>query len=1140
MIQAANPSLADFEGHEGCNEVLNRTRPDLIAKIHSQYFDSGVDAVETNTFGANFANLSEYGIEDQIYELSLLGATIARDVADRVGKSTDKERWVLGSIGPGTKLPTLGHISYEHLRDSYEENAKGLIDGGADGIIVETTQDLLQLKAAVNGARAAIRSAERDVVLIAQITVEATGTMLLGSETLAALNVLSSLNVDVIGMNCATGPAEMSEHLRQLSITSNVPLSCMPNAGLPVLGGDGPRYDLGPEELASSLRRFAEQYGVRLLGGCCGTTPEHLKAVVGALDGLVIEQREISEDAGASSIYQFVPFRQDRTYLSIGERTNANGSRAFRDALLAEDWQACLEIAKDQVSEGAHMIDLSVDYVGRDGAQDMSELASRFATAITLPIVLDSTEPNVLKAGLERLGGRCVINSVNYEDGNGEGSRFAKIMPLVKEHGAAVIGLTIDEDGQARDADWKVRVAERLITELTSEWGMSTSEIMIDCLTFPIATGQEETRKDGIATLDAIKTLRERYPDLQMVLGVSNVSFGLNPAARVVLNSVFLHEAVAAGLTAAIVHPSKIEPLHRIDDRAREVALDLVYDRRRFDGDTCTYDPLVEFLQLFEGVELVSNRVSKLERLYQLPLEDRLKSRIIDGERTRLDEDLQLAMSSGIAPLSIINDHLLEGMKTVGELFGKGEMQLPFVLQSAEVMKSAVAFLEPFMERSEASDRGSILLATVKGDVHDIGKNLVDIILSNNGYRTVNIGIKQTINQIIDAAESSSVDVIGMSGLLVKSTVIMRENLQELTTRGLASKWPIILGGAALTRSYVEQDLADEFSGVVRYARDAFEGLDLMNTLMAIKQGDASAALPPLKRRVTPRVRTKDGETFEGRSDVSRDVSVPKAPFLGSRTVKGISVTDYLALLDERALFVGQWGLDGSRGRFEEMAATEGRPRLRSLLNEAQSEKWLEAGVVYGYFPCYSESNDLVIVDHENLSSGRERMRFSFPRQSRDRHLCISDFFRDRDESEAKGFDVVAFHIVTMGNAVSKATSKLFEENRYREYLELHGMSVQLTEALAEYWHKRVREELSIVKDDSSDVQSILDQGYRGSRYSFGYPACPDLSQQTLIMELLDAQSIGVSLSEEFQLHPEQSTSAIIVHHPEAKYFNAN
>ncbi len=1140
MIQSANPSLTDFEGHEGCNEVLNRTRPDLIADIHAKYFDSGVDAVETNTFGANFANLSEYGIEDQIYELSLLGARIARDVADQIGRATGKERWVLGSVGPGTKLPTLGHIEYGQLRDSYAENVRGLIDGGADGIIVETTQDLLQLKAAVNGARSAIQNSEKDVVLIAQITVEATGTMLLGSETLAALNALSSLGVDLIGMNCATGPAEMSEHLRQMSVTANVPLSCMPNAGLPVLGGDGPRYDLGPSELASSLRRFADEYGVRLLGGCCGTTPEHLKAVVDALADFTLREREVVGDSGASSIYQFVPFRQERTYLSIGERTNANGSRAFRDALLAENWQACLEIAKDQVSEGAHMIDLSVDYVGRDGAKDMSELASRFATAITLPIVLDSTEPNVLKAGLEKLGGRCVINSVNYEDGNGEGSRFAKIMPLVREHGAAVIGLTIDEDGQARDAEWKVKVAKRLITELTSQWGMKTSDIMIDCLTFPIATGQEETRKDGIATLDAIKSLRQIYPDLQMVLGVSNVSFGLNPAARVVLNSVFLHEAVAAGLTAAIVHPSKIEPLHRIDERAKEVALDLIYDRRRFDGDTCTYDPLVEFLQIFEGVELVSNRVSKLERLYELPLEERLKTRIIDGERTRLDEDLQLAMNSGIAPLAIINDHLLEGMRIVGELFGKGEMQLPFVLQSAEVMKSAVAYLEPFMERSEASDRGSILLATVKGDVHDIGKNLVDIILSNNGFRTVNIGIKQTINQIIDAAESSAVDVIGMSGLLVKSTVIMRENLQELTTRGLADKWPIILGGAALTRSYVEQDLADEFTGVVRYARDAFEGLDLMNTLMAIKQGDKSVALPPLKRRVTPRATNRGDSVFEGRSDVARDVSVPAAPFFGSRTVKGLSVTDYLSLLDERALFVGQWGLDGSRGRFEEMASSEGRPRLRSLLNDAQSEKWLEAGVVYGYFPCFSEGRDLVIVDHEDLSAGKERMRFSFPRQSRDRHLCISDFFRDREESESKGFDVVAFHVVTMGNAVSRATAKLFEENRYREYLELHGMSVQLTEALAEYWHKRIREELSIVVDDSVDVQSILDQGYRGSRYSFGYPACPDLSQQAMIMELLDVESIGVSLSEEFQLHPEQSTSAIIVHHPEAKYFNAN
>lgn len=1139
MIQSRNPQLSDFEGHEGCNEVLNRTRPDLIAEIHREYFGAGVDAVETNTFGANLANLAEYGIESQIYELSLLGAQIASDVAKEFG-SEGNPKWVLGSMGPGTKLPTLGHTTYQALNEAYFENARGLIDGGADALIVETTQDLLQLKAAINGARRAIDQSSRDIVLIAQFTVEATGTMLLGSETLAALNSLSRLGVDVIGMNCATGPSEMSEHLRQLHDNSTVPLSCMPNAGLPVLGPDGPSYTLSPKELGEAMARFAKEYGVRLVGGCCGTTPAHLFAVGQALRGIEIENSEISPEAGASSLYQFVPFRQDQTYLSIGERTNANGSRAFRDALLAEDWQRCIDIAKDQVSEGAHMIDLSVDYVGRDGVNDMRELASRFATAITLPIVLDSTEPQVLKAGLEMLGGRSVINSVNYEDGDGPDSRFARIMPLVKEHGAAVIGLTIDEEGQARTKEWKVSVAKRLIGDLDSNWQMQTSEIMIDCLTFPIATGQEETRKDALATLEAISELRELYPELQLVLGISNVSFGLNPAARVVLNSVFLHEAINHGLTAAIVHPSKIEPLHRIDEKAREIALDLIYDRRRFDGDICSYDPLTAFLEHFDGVELVSNRTSKLERLYELSLEDRLKARIIEGERSRLTEDLDEAMKNGIPPLAIINDHLLEGMKTVGELFGRGEMQLPFVLQSAEVMKGAVAYLEPFMERSDTSDRGSILLATVKGDVHDIGKNLVDIILSNNGYRTVNIGIKQTINQIIDAASNSNVDVIGMSGLLVKSTVIMRENLQEITSRGLDQRWPIILGGAALTRTFVEHDLADEFPGIVRYARDAFEGLDLMNTLMAIKRGEPDAILPPLKKRVTERRIKPVSGISDQRSEVARNIDVPPAPFFGSRTVKGIALADYLSLLDERALFVGQWGLDGSRGKFEEMSVNEGRPRLRSLLNDAQREKWLEAGVVYGYFPCFSEGNDLVIVEHEGENQGKERMRFSFPRQTRDRMLCISDFFRDRSESEQHGFDNVAFHIVTMGNAVSIASAELFETNRYREYLELHGLSVQLTEALAEYWHKRIRDEFRIVGLDAKDVQGILDQGYRGSRYSFGYPACPDLSQQSLIMELLDSSSIGVTLSEEFQLHPEQSTSAIIVHHPEAKYFNAN
>ena len=1138
MLQAANPSLEDFQGFEGCNEILNVTRPELVAQIHRAYFEAGVDAVETNTFGANLANLGEYGISERIYELSVAGARIAREVADEYTKITNSPKWVLGSMGPGTKLPTLGHTTYQELKTAYALNAKGLIDGGADALLIETTQDLLQAKAAVNGARDSIANAQRDIVLIAQVTVETTGTMLLGSEISAALNSLSSLGVDLIGMNCATGPNEMSEHLRTLSKQAQIGISCMPNAGLPILQDGGAFYPLSPIELAEALDQFVQNYGVSLIGGCCGTTPAHLSAVAKRLSGKPLPSRTMQFEPGASSLYQFVPFRQDQTYLAIGERSNANGSKAFREALIKEDWEKCVNIAKEQIREGAHMLDLSVDYVGRDGVRDMQELASRYSTAITLPIVLDSTEPNVLQAGLESLGGRCVINSVNYEDGDGPGSRFAKIMPLAKEHGAALIALTIDEEGQARSAEWKIRVARRLINDLTQNWAVAQSDVIIDCLTFPIATGQEETRRDALETLIAIKAIKDEFPNVQTTLGISNVSFGLNPAARIVLNSVFLAEAVKNGLDSAIVHPSKIMPMAKIDAEQLAVALDLIYDRRSFEGDVCIYDPLAKFLELFEGVEIANTRQSRAAELAALPIEERLKRRIIDGEKQGLEKDLELARTSGMSPLAIINDLLLDGMRTVGELFGKGEMQLPFVLQSAEVMKNAVALLEPFMEKSESNDRGSILLATVKGDVHDIGKNLVDIILTNNGYRVVNIGIKQTINQIIEAAETNAVDVIGMSGLLVKSTVIMKENLEELANRGLAGKWPILLGGAALTRTFVESDLASQFAGTVRYAKDAFEGLSLMDALMAQKRGDSSISLPPLKQRRT-RITQDIGERAVDttRSDVASNNPIPKPPFFGSRIVKGIRLAEYSALLDERALFVGQWGLKSGQGNYEQMAENEGRPRLRALLNEAQSQGWLNAAVVYGYFPCYSEGNDLVILHHEGTKKGEERLRFTFPRQRRDRRLCISDFFRSKESGEV---DVVAFHIVTMGQSVSEATAKLFEANLYRAYLELHGLGVQLTEALAEHWHARIRQELQVNKSDSANIAELLDQGYQGSRYSFGYPACPDLEQQVQLCELLEPERIAVSLSDEFQLHPEQSTSAIIVHHPEAKYFNAN
>jgi 5-methyltetrahydrofolate--homocysteine methyltransferase len=1138
MLQEADPSLEDFQSYEGCNEILNVTRPDLVRSVHDAYLAVGVDAIETNTFGANWANLAEYGIEDRIYELAFAGGKIAREAADAYSTPAHP-RFVLGSLGPGTKLPSLGHTTYAYLKDAYYTASKGLVDSGADALLIETTQDLLQAKSAVNGARRAIEESGRDVILIAQVTVETTGTMLLGSEIGAALNALEPLEIDLIGLNCATGPAEMSEHLRYLSKSAQCEISVMPNAGLPILGAHGAEYPLGPDELAKALSTFVEDYGIALIGGCCGTTPAHLAAVVNLLGGHSLKKRTPALDPGASSLYQYVPFRQDKTYLAIGERTNANGSRAFRDALVAEDWATCVEIARDQIRDGAHMLDLSVDYVGRDGARDMKELASRFATSSTLPIVLDSTEPAVLKAGLEALGGRSVINSVNYEDGDGPTSRFARIMPLVREHGASVVALTIDEEGQARTAEWKLRVARRLIADLSTNWGMAVGDILIDTLTFPIATGQEETRRDGIETISAIRTLKSEFPEVQTTLGVSNVSFGLNPAARVVLNSVFLHECVEAGLDSAIVHPSKIMPMARIEARQKEVALDLIYDRRTYDGDTCTYDPLQEFLQLFEGVELAASRNIRASELAALPLKERLERRIIDGEKVGLDEDLDTAMQDGISPLAIINDHLLEGMKVVGELFGKGEMQLPFVLQSAEVMKSAVAYLEPHMEKTDDAGRGRMLLATVKGDVHDIGKNLVDIILTNNGYQVVNIGIKQTINQIIDAALEHDVDAVGMSGLLVKSTVIMRENLEEITSRGLADRWPVVLGGAALTRAYVEQDLAAVFPGEVRYARDAFEGLRLMDSIMAVKRGEEGAALPALReRKVKAVVRNDIDRPIDTvRSDVAIDISIPQAPFFGSRIVKGIPLADYVGMLDERALFMGQWGLKGARGEYEAMAESEGRPRLRSLLNDVQSHGWLEAAVVYGYFPCVSEGNDLIILHHEGPDEGKERVRFSFPRQSRDRRLCLADFFAAKDSGKV---DVVAFHVVTMGNTISKAANELFAANAYRDYLELHGLSVQLTEALAEHWHARIREELAVREEDSPDLQGILDQGYRGSRYSFGYPACPDIEQQTQLCELLDPGRIGVELSEEFQLHPEQSTSAIIVHHPEAKYFNAN
>ncbi|GAA2438083.1 methionine synthase [Streptomyces macrosporus] len=1135
MLQAAEPSLEDFQQLEGCNEILNVTRPDIVRSVHEAYFAVGVDCVETNTFGANHAALGEYGIADRIVELSEAGARIARETADEFAARDGRTRWVLGSMGPGTKLPTLGHVDYVTLRDAYRRNAEGLIAGGADALLIETTQDLLQTKAAVLGARRALAAAGLDLPVICSVTVETTGTMLLGSEIGAALTALEPLGIDMIGLNCATGPAEMSEHLRYLARHARVPLSCMPNAGLPELTADGAHYPLTPAELADAQETFVTEYGLSLVGGCCGTTPEHLRRVVERVRGLSPAEREVRPEPGAASLYQAVPFRQDTAYLAIGERTNANGSKKFREAMLEGRWDDCVEMAREQIREGAHLLDLCVDYVGRDGVADMAELAGRLATASTLPIVLDSTEPAVIAAGLEKLGGRAVINSVNYEDGDGPDSRFARITALAKEHGAALIALTIDEEGQARTAEKKVEIAERLIADLTGNWGIAESDILIDCLTFTICTGTEESRKDGVATIEAIRELKKRHPAVQTTLGLSNISFGLNPAARMVLNSVFLDECVKAGLDSAIVHAAKILPIARIPEEQVEVALDLIYDRRR-EG----YDPLQRFLALFEGVDAKSVRASRAEELAALPLEERLQRRIIDGERNGLEADLDEALRTRPA-LEIVNDTLLAGMKVVGDLFGSGQMQLPFVLQSAEVMKAAVAYLEPHMEKVEGAEgKGTIVLATVRGDVHDIGKNLVDIILSNNGYTVVNLGIKQPVSAIVEAAERHGADVIGMSGLLVKSTVIMKENLEELNARGLAERYPVILGGAALTRSYVEQDLHEIYRGEVRYARDAFEGLRLMDAMMAVKRGVPGAALPELRPR---RVRATASAVVEERpesgpvrSDVAVDNPVPAPPFWGSRVVKGIPLKEYASWLDEGALFKGQWGLKAPRTgegpSYEELVETEGRPRLRGWLERLHTENLLEAAVVYGYFPCHSEGDDLVLLEED----GTERCRFTFPRQRRGRRLCLADFFRPKESGET---DVVGLQMVTVGNRISEATAELFAADSYRDYLELHGLSVQLAEALAEYWHARVRAELGFAGQDPAAIEDMFALKYRGARFSLGYGACPDLEDRAKIADLLRPERIGVKLSEEYQLHPEQSTDAIVVHHPEATYFNA-
>ena len=1133
FVQGLDLGPDDFGGAslEGCNEMLCLTRPDVIRRMHSAFLDVGVDALETASFGSFSTVLTEYDIPEQAYELNVAAARLARETANDY-EADGRSRYVAGSIGPGTKLPSLGHIRFAELRDAYVEQARGLLVGGVDLFLIETCMDLLQIKAAMIACRRAMAAEGRQVPIQVQVTMETTGRMLVGSEIGAALTAIGAMRPDVFGINCATGPAEMQEHLRYLSQYATMPVSVLPNAGLPSVVDGRTHYDLSPEKLAEFHRHHVTDLGVGVVGGCCGTTPAHLKAVVDAVRGLEAPRRSAIVEPSVSSIYSSVPVKQDNSFLIIGERTNTNGSKAFREAMIAGDWDNCTKMATEQIREGAHVLDVCVDYVGRDGVIDMDEIASRFGTQASVPLVLDSTEPQVMEAGLMHIGGRAILNSANLEDGEEPGSRLDRVFSLAREYGCAVVCLLIDEKGQARDVEWKLEIAHRLHRIAVDRYGLTSSDLIFDALTFPLSTGDDDLRLDAKHTIDAIRRIKTEIPGCFTTLGVSNVSFGLKPAARHALNSVFLHECVSAGLDSAIVHAGKIVPLARMPEEHKQICLDLIYDRRA--GD---YDPLKKLLEVFADVTTVA---TVREDRTGWTVEQLLKQRIIDGDREGLTDDLDAAMANGLAPLTIVNDILLDGMKVVGELFGSGQMQLPFVLQSAETMKTAVAHLEPHMEKvGDSSSKGKLVLATVKGDVHDIGKNLVDIICTNNGYEVYNLGIKIPISEMIHKVKEVGADALGMSGLLVKSTLIMRENLMEMNDLGLADV-PVLLGGAALTRTYVEKDLREVYHGRVFYGRDAFEGLATLDKLMDMKRSgtdDPDFGRVPSGRVLPARSGgAKEAVEVPARSpEVATDNTVFEPPFLGTRIVKGIPLDDIVQYVNETALFRNQWQFRPEGDETDEDFKTRLRARLRVELAEAKASGFLVPQVVYGYFCVNSEGDDLVVWS--DASRTAEIERFHYPRQSESPFMCIADFFRAVDQ----GPDYAAFHIVTMGNAVSEEAARLFAANEYQKYMIVHGLGVEMAEALAELWHKRIREEWGFVAEDGPSIGGLFRQQYRGGRYSWGYPACPDLEDNATVARLLEAGRLGIQVSEEtgWQYQPEQTTSAIICHHPQAKYFVA-
>jgi 5-methyltetrahydrofolate--homocysteine methyltransferase len=1128
----------DFWNRENCTEVLNLSRPELVREIHRGYFEAGADMVETNTFGGSPITLAEFDLQDRTQEINRVAGELAREAADSF--SDGRHRYVVGSIGPGTKLPSLGNIDYDSLEAALAAQSRGLIAGGVDAILIETCQDTLQIKAAVNGAKIARAEAGTDTPIFVQVTVETTGTLLVGPDIAAAATVINALDVPLIGLNCATGPQEMAEHIRWLSNNWPGLISVQPNAGLPELVDGHTHYPLGADAMATWVERYVAEDGLNLIGGCCGTSTPH----IAALDAMLRRRagsglrpapvlRKPVWIPSVAGLYGQVSLRQENSYFSIGERCNANGSKKWRQLQEAQDWDGCVGMGREQIAEGSNALDVCTAFVGRDEVAEMDQVIRRFTGSVNAPLVIDSTERIVLESALKLHGGKPILNSINFEDGEGPATDR---MVMAKKFGTAVIALTIDEPGMAKTAEDKLRIARRLVEFACVKHGLPQSDLMIDPLTFTIATGNEDDRKLGQWTLEGIRLIRDAFPDIQIILGLSNISFGLNPAARAVLNSVFLDHALKAGMTGAIVHVSKIRPLHLIAPEEVKVCEDLIFDRRA-EG----YDPLQKLLEIFADRKLADTGA----KVRAATVEGRLKDRIVDGDRKGLTDDLAEAMKTN-APLDIINTILLDGMKVVGELFGAGKMQLPFVLQSAETMKAAVAYLEPFMEKIEGQEKGTIVLATVRGDVHDIGKNLVDIILTNNGYRVVNLGIKVPLADMIAAVREHRAHAIGMSGLLVKSTVVMRDNLEEMTRQGIDV--PILLGGAALTRNFVEDDCVRAYaSGRVAYARDAFDGLSLMEKVTGNGFDDYMAAVQARRvgksRNTTRTLGQADAKAFQPvdvlavqarRRRLTQDQPVIVPPFWGARTVEA-PPRALVPFLNERSLYQFQWGFRKQGRSLDEFlgwAKQELRPIMRRMLTLCEEQDILKPQAIYGYWKAAGQGNDLILFAEDGET---ELCRFALPRQPREDGDCIADFFRDVDDAER---DVIGLQVVTVGQRPSDLARVWFEENRYQDYLYLHGLSVEMAEAMAEYTHKRIRAELGFASEDDREMEKMLAQGYRGSRYSFGYPACPRLEDQVPIIKLLDSERIGVSLSDEHQLHPEQSTSALVVLNARAKYFS--